>query len=209
MTSLSDLSSLKSKIPTPPTYQQRPPLRPRTRERARNAIPAHPQSRPLQPREHIMIRMMTRVGMERKRKILIDTSSRAFQVLRIPPMALSHFFSASFPPLISLTRVRPGKHSIKKDDFLTTIVQVPPKQHIPITPFDPRTQTEAFTVSLEGLKGVRFYQFLDLTSTTADFRSQMTPVEYSCPRPRIHTGARRPEEASACQSCGSSPTCQS
>ncbi|KAI0293782.1 hypothetical protein BC826DRAFT_910387 [Russula brevipes] len=48
----------------------------------------------------------------------------------------------------------PGKHSIKKDDFLTTIVQVPPKQHMPIAPFDSRTQTEAFTVSLEGLKGV-------------------------------------------------------
>ncbi|KAH8981566.1 hypothetical protein EDB86DRAFT_3066613 [Lactarius hatsudake] len=47
----------------------------------------------------------------------------------------------------------PGKHSIKKDDFLTTIIQVPPKQHIPITPFDSRTQSEAFAVSLEGLKG--------------------------------------------------------
>ncbi|KAF8485907.1 hypothetical protein DFH94DRAFT_708806 [Russula ochroleuca] len=52
-----------------------------------------------------------------------------------------------------LIRGIPGKHSIKKDDFLTNIVQVPPKQHIPIAPFDPRTQTEAFTVSLEGLKG--------------------------------------------------------
>ncbi|KAI0249809.1 hypothetical protein BJV78DRAFT_627979 [Lactifluus subvellereus] len=47
----------------------------------------------------------------------------------------------------------PGKHSIKKDDFLTTIIQVPPKQHIPIAPFDSRTQADAFTVSLEGLKG--------------------------------------------------------
>jgi hypothetical protein len=173
MTSLSDLSSPKSTIPTPLTYQQRPLLRPRpTRERARNAILALPQSRPLQRREHIMIRMTMRVGMERKRKILIDTSSRAFQVLIIPPMALSLFFSATFSPLISLTCVRPGKHSIKKDDFLTTIVQVPPKQHIPITPFDSRTQTEAFTVSLEGLKGVCFYQFLDLTSATFDVRSQ-------------------------------------
>ncbi|KAH9999180.1 hypothetical protein BJV74DRAFT_767310 [Russula compacta] len=54
----------------------------------------------------------------------------------------------------------PGKHSVKKDDFLTTIVQVPPKQHIPISPFDPRTQTEAFTVSLEGLKGVLEFELL-------------------------------------------------
>ncbi|KAF8501485.1 hypothetical protein F5888DRAFT_1234795 [Russula emetica] len=52
-----------------------------------------------------------------------------------------------------LIRGIPGKHSIKKDDFLTTIVQVPPKQYIPIAPFDSRSQTEAFTVSLEGLKG--------------------------------------------------------
>ncbi|KAI0259887.1 hypothetical protein BC834DRAFT_903697 [Gloeopeniophorella convolvens] len=47
----------------------------------------------------------------------------------------------------------PGKHSVKKDDFLTTMIQIPPKQHIPVVPFDSRTQTDAFTVSLEGLKG--------------------------------------------------------
>ena len=158
MTSLSDLSYLKNTIPTPPTYQRRPPLRPRpTRERARNAIPALPQLHPLQPREHIMIRTTMRGGMERKRKTRIDTSSKAFQVLRIPPIILSHLFSATLPRLSPLTRLRLGKHSIKKDDFLTTIIQVPPKQHIPITRFDPRTQTEAFTVSLEGLKGVRLY----------------------------------------------------
>ncbi|KAG1729633.1 uncharacterized protein EDB91DRAFT_1311061 [Suillus paluster] len=47
----------------------------------------------------------------------------------------------------------PGKHSMKKDDYLTTMMQVPPKQRIPITEFDVRTQREAFTVSAEGLKG--------------------------------------------------------
>ncbi|ESK94679.1 hypothetical protein Moror_14315 [Moniliophthora roreri MCA 2997] len=47
----------------------------------------------------------------------------------------------------------PGKHSMKKDDFLTTTIQVPPKQRVKIAPFDLRTQQEAFTVSLEGLKG--------------------------------------------------------
>ncbi|PCH42580.1 hypothetical protein WOLCODRAFT_132443 [Wolfiporia cocos MD-104 SS10] len=47
----------------------------------------------------------------------------------------------------------PGKHSIKKDEYLTTMMQVPPKQKIAITPFDLRTQREAFSVSLEGLKG--------------------------------------------------------
>ncbi|GLB40408.1 putative alcohol dehydrogenase GroES-like domain [Lyophyllum shimeji] len=47
----------------------------------------------------------------------------------------------------------PGKHSMKKDDFLSTMMQIPPKQRIRITPFDLKTQREAFTVSLEGLKG--------------------------------------------------------
>ncbi|KAG6851091.1 hypothetical protein H0H93_000971 [Arthromyces matolae] len=47
----------------------------------------------------------------------------------------------------------PGKHSMKKDDYLATMMLVPPKQRIKIVPFDSRTQEEAFTVSLEGLKG--------------------------------------------------------
>ncbi|KAG5641235.1 hypothetical protein DXG03_005679 [Asterophora parasitica] len=46
-----------------------------------------------------------------------------------------------------------GKHSTKKDDYLMNMMQVPPKQRIHITPFDLKTQREAFTVSLEGLKG--------------------------------------------------------
>ncbi|KAG7089528.1 hypothetical protein E1B28_011203 [Marasmius oreades] len=47
----------------------------------------------------------------------------------------------------------PGKHSMKKDDYLMTTMQVPPKQRVTIAPFDLKTQTEAFDVSLEGLKG--------------------------------------------------------
>ncbi|KIM84099.1 hypothetical protein PILCRDRAFT_818401 [Piloderma croceum F 1598] len=47
----------------------------------------------------------------------------------------------------------PGKHSMRKDEYLTTIMQVPPKQRMAITPFDQKTQREAFSVSLEGLKG--------------------------------------------------------
>ncbi|KIJ11943.1 hypothetical protein PAXINDRAFT_171458 [Paxillus involutus ATCC 200175] len=52
-----------------------------------------------------------------------------------------------------LIRSLPGKHSMKKDDYLTTMMQVPAKQRIPIVAFDARTQREAFTVSAEGLKG--------------------------------------------------------
>lgn len=44
---------------------------------------------------------------------------------------------------------------MKKEDFLAPMMQVPPKQKIAITPFDLKTQREAFSVSLEGLKGVR------------------------------------------------------
>ena len=153
MTSLFGPSSLKSTIPTVASYQQRPPLRPHpTRERARNATQAHLPSHPLLHRAHIMIRTMMRDETGRKRKILIDTSLEAFQVIRtayiFSPVSTSHLAFSSLS----------GKHSIKKDDFLTNIVQVPPKQHIPIAPFDPRTQTDAFTVSLEGLKGVRLDQ---------------------------------------------------
>ncbi|KAG2362590.1 hypothetical protein BDR07DRAFT_1020289 [Suillus spraguei] len=87
----------------------------------------------------------------------------------IPPQTpLSH---ASIPPLTPaallpdsddkmkknsyrfLIKSVPGKHSMKKDDYLTTMMLVPPKQRIPIVEFDERTQREAFTVSAEGLKG--------------------------------------------------------
>jgi hypothetical protein len=44
---------------------------------------------------------------------------------------------------------------MKKDDYLAGIMQVPPKQRIQIVPFDLKTQREAFSVSLDGLKGVR------------------------------------------------------
>ena len=47
-----------------------------------------------------------------------------------------------------------GKHSMKKDDYLATMMLIPPKQRMEIVPFDARTQRDAFTVSLEGLKGV-------------------------------------------------------
>ncbi|KDQ59198.1 hypothetical protein JAAARDRAFT_33930 [Jaapia argillacea MUCL 33604] len=47
----------------------------------------------------------------------------------------------------------PGKHSMKKDDYLTTMIQVPPKQKVAITPFDVKTQRDAFAVSLDGIKG--------------------------------------------------------
>ena len=49
--------------------------------------------------------------------------------------------------------------------------------------------------------------FLTFASTDVDFCSKIASVEYSCPRPRVYAGTRRPEEAGACRGCGSSPTC--
>jgi len=43
---------------------------------------------------------------------------------------------------------------MRKDEYLTTTMQIPPKQRMAIIPFDQKTQREAFSVSLEGLKGV-------------------------------------------------------
>ena len=59
-----------------------------------------------------------------------------------------------------------GKHSMKKEDYLVPMMQVPPKQRNDIRPFDLRTQREAFSVSLEGLKGVRLGHAWPFHTTT-------------------------------------------
>ncbi|KAF8206377.1 hypothetical protein K438DRAFT_1481004, partial [Mycena galopus ATCC 62051] len=64
----------------------------------------------------------------------------------------------------------PGKHSMKKDDYLAAIIQVPPKQRLQILPFDLKTQREAFSVSLEGLKGVRRWNIGTLVQESAQAR---------------------------------------
>ena len=43
---------------------------------------------------------------------------------------------------------------MKKDDYLATLMQIPPKQKTEIKPFTQKTSREAFSVSLDGLKGV-------------------------------------------------------
>ncbi|TFK47744.1 hypothetical protein OE88DRAFT_1810855 [Heliocybe sulcata] len=47
----------------------------------------------------------------------------------------------------------PGKHSMKKDDYLTTMMQMPPKSRNTMKPFDQQTQRQAFSISLSGLPG--------------------------------------------------------
>lgn len=85
---------------------------------------------------------------------------------------------------------------MKKDEYLVTMMVVPPKQRTQITPFDQRTQREAFTVSPEGLKGVRnssFSCYLISISLSITFL-----VESQHSHRRIASGARRPEEAGSC-----------
>ncbi|KAJ3008839.1 hypothetical protein NUW54_g3002 [Trametes sanguinea] len=65
-----------------------------------------------------------------------------------------------------------GKHSMKKDDYLTTLMQVPPKQRIAIAPFDLRTQREAFSVSLEGLKGWNIHALVAESSQAREDRKR-------------------------------------
>ncbi|OSC98522.1 hypothetical protein PYCCODRAFT_1375128 [Trametes coccinea BRFM310] len=66
----------------------------------------------------------------------------------------------------------PGKHSMKKDDYLTTLMQIPPKQKAAITPFDLRTQREAFSVSLEGLKGWNIHALVAESSQAREDRKR-------------------------------------
>lgn len=98
-----------------------------------------------------------------------------FSTLAIFPRFLILFYT-------SLT----GKHSLKKDDSLTKVMVVPPKQRMRIAHFDLRTQEEAFTVSLEGLKGVCSLHSLPITDF--DFVSS---VEYQHSCLRIGSGPGR------------------
>jgi hypothetical protein len=52
-------------------------------------------------------------------------------------------------------RILAGKHSLKKDDYLTNIMQIPPKERVKIAQFDSRTQRDAFMVTPGGIPGVR------------------------------------------------------
>ena len=96
-------------------------------------------------------------------KHLIKGIPWVFQVCFLFPFApdLCNPSSVSNTVFLSLT----GKHSLKKDDSLTKVMLVPPKQRMKIAHFDLRTQEEAFMVSLEGLKGVRSLLSLRITKS--------------------------------------------
>ena len=78
---------------------------------------------------------------------------------------------------------------MKKDDYLQTIMLVPPKQHMQISKFDSRTQRDAFIVGLEGLKGVRTVVFLlDIVLTLHE--SGISMLSWNCPLKHAKTGRR-------------------
>jgi hypothetical protein len=67
---------------------------------------------------------------------------------------------------------------------------VPPKQRMRIAHFDPRTQEDAFTVSLEGLKGVRSLLPLYIITNL----NLITSVEYQYSCLGIGSGQGRPKK---------------
>lgn len=79
-----------------------------------------------------------------------------------------------------------------------TLMQVPPKQRINIQPFDLRTQRDAFSVSLDGLKGVCYPAgAVPQMNRVAD----SCAVEYWCIDWRVATSERRPETTSGLPVC--------
>lgn len=84
---------------------------------------------------------------------------------------------------------------MKKDDYLMNMIEIPPKQRLPIHQFDLRTQRDAFSVSLEGLKGVCSVPLTYSQSHLLTFISVI--VEYQCTRSRITTSSRRQETKGA------------
>jgi len=83
-----------------------------------------------------------------------------------------------------------GKHSFRKEDYLTTMMLVPPKQRMRIHRFDEKTQEDAFAVSLEGLKGVCCSTSICLVPDSHPVKQ----VELQQLGGRIRTGPGRPEE---------------
>lgn len=77
---------------------------------------------------------------------------------------------------------------MKKDDFLWDLVMQPPKQRIPIEPFDLSNEKmkEGFNVSSEGLKGVSFVIFWTFVSLPVLSFFACVVVFYS--RPASHAG---------------------
>lgn len=73
-------------------------------------------------------------------------------LLMLPLLLLIYCFARS----ATCARKHQGRHSTKKDDFLWDLVMQPPKQRIPIEPFNLSNEKmkEGFNVSSEGLKGV-------------------------------------------------------
>ncbi|TBU52717.1 hypothetical protein BD310DRAFT_831629 [Dichomitus squalens] len=66
----------------------------------------------------------------------------------------------------------PGKHSMKKDDFLETLMAVPPKQKNKIEAFNAHTQQTAFSMSLEGLKGWNIHALVAESSQAREDRKR-------------------------------------
>ncbi|KAF8905117.1 hypothetical protein CPB84DRAFT_1814331 [Gymnopilus junonius] len=76
-----------------------------------------------------------------------------------------------------LIRGAPGKHSYKKDDYLTTTMLQPPKQRVRIRQFDLRTQQEAFTVSSTGIVGWNVHALIQESAQAREDRRRKEEAE--------------------------------
>jgi len=91
----------------------------------------------------------------------------------------------------------PGKHSVKKDEYLTTIMQIPPKQRISITPFDLKTQRDAFSVSLEGLKGWNVNALIPETLQAKEDRRKRKELKRLAKAQAVHVASQPPTTPTA------------
>ncbi|EIW57855.1 uncharacterized protein TRAVEDRAFT_65492 [Trametes versicolor FP-101664 SS1] len=104
----------------------------------------------------------------------------------------------------------PGKHSMKKDDYFTNLIQVPPKQKIAITPFDLRTQRDAFSVSLEGLKGWNIHALVAESSQAREDRKRRKEAKKAkaqgLAQPAVALGANTPSALPATPTAATAST---
>ncbi|KAF9004000.1 hypothetical protein BDQ17DRAFT_1390390 [Cyathus striatus] len=99
----------------------------------------------------------------------------------------------------------PGKHSLKKDDFLSTIMVVPEKQRHKITPFDAKTQHDAFEVSLEGIKGWNINTLVLESAQAREDRKKRKELKRLA---KAQQQAQQTQQQSGAPTAGSTPLAQ-
>ncbi|KAI0749969.1 hypothetical protein C8Q80DRAFT_658344 [Daedaleopsis nitida] len=88
-----------------------------------------------------------------------------------------------------LIKAVPGKHSMRKDDSLGRLMGEAPKQKMEIKTFSQKTTREAFSVSLEGLKGWNIHALVAESPQAREDRKRRIPSQPSAlPGPTTPSG---------------------